>query len=66
MKGAISKAEELAVEIPNSWIPSQFDNPANVDAHRKYTAQEIINDFPEGLDDLTFILDFAITTYSMC
>ncbi|MCF6331703.1 MAG: cysteine synthase A [Draconibacterium sp.] len=52
MKGSISKAEELAAEIPNSWIPSQFTNPANIDAHRKYTAQEIINDFPEGLDYL--------------
>lgn len=52
MKGAISKAEELAADIPNSWIPSQFDNPANIDAHRKFTAQEIINDFPEGLDYL--------------
>lgn len=52
MKGAIAKAEELAAEIPNSWIPSQFDNPANVDAHRKYTAQEIINDFPDGFDYL--------------
>jgi cysteine synthase A len=52
MKGAIAKAEELAVEIGNSWIPSQFDNPANVDVHRNYTAQEIINDFPEGFDYL--------------
>jgi len=52
MKGAISKAEELSAEIPNSWIPLQFDNPANVDVHRKFTAQEIINDFPEGFDYL--------------
>ncbi len=52
MKGAIARAEELAAEIPNSWIPSQFDNPANVDVHRKNTAIEIINDFPEGFDYL--------------
>mgnify|MGYP000622156080 CR=1 FL=1 len=52
MKGAIAKAEELASENNNSWIPSQFDNPANVDVHRKYTAQEIIKDFPEGIDYL--------------
>jgi cysteine synthase A len=52
MKGAISKAEELAAENENSWIPSQFDNPANVDVHRKFTAQEILNDFPEGFDYL--------------
>ena len=52
MKGAIAKAEELAAENPNSWIPSQFTNDANVDAHRKNTALEIINDFPEGFDYL--------------
>lgn len=52
MKGSIAKAEELSAEIENSWIPFQFDNPANVDAHRNFTAQEIINDFPEGFDYL--------------
>jgi len=52
MKGAIAKAEELAAENPNSWIPSQFTNDANVDAHRKNTALEILNDFPEGIDYL--------------
>lgn len=52
MKGAIAKAQELAAEIPGSWIPLQFDNPANVDAHRKNTAIEIIKDFPEGFDYL--------------
>lgn len=52
MKGAIAKAEELAAESSNSWIPSQFTNDANIDVHRKYTAQEIIKDFPEGFDYL--------------
>lgn len=52
MKGSISKAEELANEIPDSWIPLQFNNPANVDVHRKFTAREIIADFPEGFDYL--------------
>ncbi|NQU52654.1 MAG: cysteine synthase A [Bacteroidetes bacterium] len=52
MKGAIAKAEELAAQNPNSWIPSQFTNEANIDAHRKNTAQEIIADFPEGFDYL--------------
>ncbi|MFW5774544.1 MAG: cysteine synthase A [Tangfeifania sp.] len=52
MKGSIARAEELSKEIPNSWIPFQFSNPSNVDAHRKNTAMEIIEDFPEGIDYL--------------
>ena len=50
MKGAIEKAKELGETTPNSWIPQQFDNPANTEIHRKTTAQEILKDFPEGLD----------------
>jgi cysteine synthase len=50
MKGAIEKAYELAKENPKAWIPQQFDNQANTEIHRKTTAQEIINDFPAGLD----------------
>jgi cysteine synthase A len=52
MKGAIAKATELIEATPNSWMPQQFDNPANIDVHVKTTAQEILNDFPEGLDYL--------------
>ena len=52
MKGAIEKANELAQTIPNSWIPDQFNNAANIEAHKRTTAQEIINDFPEGIDYL--------------
>ncbi|NEN25220.1 cysteine synthase A [Cryomorpha ignava] len=52
MKGAIDKANELAAETDNSWVPKQFDNPANIDVHEKYTAQEILKDFPEGFDYL--------------
>lgn len=52
MKGAIEKAEELAKETPNSWIPRQFDNPANVKVHVGTTAREILKDFPDGLDYL--------------
>ena len=50
MKGAIEKAGELLAATPNSWMPQQFDNPANSEVHRKTTAVEILNDFPEGLD----------------
>lgn len=50
MKGAIEKANELAQDTPNSWIPKQFDNPANVKVHVETTAQEILKDFPDGLD----------------
>ena len=52
MKGAIDRARELVQEIPGSWLPMQFDNPANPEIHRNTTAQEIINDFPGGLDYL--------------
>jgi len=50
MKGAIAKATELAEETPYSWIPQQFNNQANVEAHKKTTALEIAVDFPDGLD----------------
>ena len=50
MKGAIARAEELAAQTPGAWIPQQFENPANIDVHTRTTAQEIIADFPEGVD----------------
>lgn len=50
--GAIAKALEMAEEIQNSWIPQQFENEANPQIHAKTTAQEILNDFPEGFDYL--------------
>ncbi len=52
MNGAIAKAKELLGQNPGSWMPQQFENPANIDAHRKTTAQEILKDFPEGVDYL--------------
>jgi len=50
MKGAIARAEELKATTPGAWIPQQFENPANVQVHVRTTAQEILADFPEGLD----------------
>ncbi|WP_042880125.1 cysteine synthase A [Cupriavidus necator] len=52
MKGSIARAEELVAATPGAWMPQQFENPANVDVHARTTAQEILNDFPEGLDVL--------------
>lgn len=50
MGGAIAKAQEIANENPNCWIPQQFQNPANPTIHQKTTAQEILKSFPDGLD----------------
>ncbi len=52
MKGAIERAQELAAQTPGAWIAQQFDNPANVEVHARTTAQEILADFPQGLDAL--------------
>ncbi len=52
MKGAIEKAAELAYTTAGSFVPSQFDNPANPAIHFDTTAKEIAADFPEGLDYL--------------
>jgi len=50
MKGAIARAQEIVAETPGAWMPMQFENPANVEVHRRTTAEEIFADFPEGLD----------------
>jgi cysteine synthase len=52
MKGSIARAEELVAATPGAWMPMQFDNPANTEIHSRTTAQEILADFPEGLDAL--------------
>ena len=50
MKGCIARAQELAEQTPDSWIPQQFENPSNIDVHVRTTALEIANDFPNGVD----------------
>ena len=52
MKGAIARAEALVAEHPGAWTPQQFENPANIEIHVKETAEEILTDFPDGIDVL--------------
>ncbi len=52
MKGAIAEATALVESTPGSWMPRQFDNPANPKVHREKTSLEIIQDFPDGIDYL--------------
>ena len=52
MKGAIARAEQIAKETPNSWIPQQFDNPANPEIHKRTTAEEIWEDTDGKVDIL--------------
>ncbi|HEY1092489.1 MAG TPA: cysteine synthase A [Burkholderiaceae bacterium] len=52
MKGSIARAEEIVATTPGAWMPQQFENPANIDVHVRTTAQEILADFPDGLDAL--------------
>lgn len=52
MKGSLDRAAELAREMKNGWIPSQFDNPSNPAIHETTTAKEILDDFGTGIDYL--------------
>ncbi len=52
MKGCIARAEELVAATPGAWMPQQFENAANIDVHVRTTAEEILTDFPQGLDAL--------------
>ncbi|MGE0312511.1 MAG: cysteine synthase A [Lautropia sp.] len=52
MGGAIARATELLEQTPDGWMPQQFENAANIDVHVRTTAQEILEDFPDGLDAL--------------
>ena len=51
MKGSIARAQEIIEATPNSWMPQQFENPANVEVHRRTTAQEILADFRDNPPD---------------
>ncbi len=50
MKAAIARATELAAQTADAWIPQQFENPANIAVHVRTTAEEILTDFPDGVD----------------
>ena len=52
MNAAIARAGELVEQIDGAWMPQQFENPANIEIHRETTAQEILRDFPDGIDFL--------------
>jgi cysteine synthase A len=52
MNGAIARAKELVAQTPGAWMPQQFENPANIDVHVRTTAEEILADFPQGVDYL--------------
>jgi cysteine synthase A len=52
MKGAIARAQETVADTPGAWMPQQFENPANIEVHVRTTAQEILADFPQGIDAL--------------
>ncbi len=52
MTGSIARAREIVAATPGSWMPQQFDNPANIEVHVRTTAEEIAADFPSGVDAL--------------
>jgi len=52
MKGAVARADEIVKSLPGAWMPAQFDNMVNPDIHAATTAQEILGDFPGGIDYL--------------
>ena len=66
MRGAIARAEQLAKDIPNSWIPQQFNNPANPEIHRQTTAEEIWQDTDGKVDILVAAVGTGGTITGCC
>jgi len=66
MRGAIRRAEELAKENPNAWIPQQFENPANPEIHRRTTAEEIWDDTAGAVDILVAAVGTGGTITGCC
>ncbi|MFM8360213.1 MAG: cysteine synthase A [Verrucomicrobiota bacterium] len=66
MRGAIARAEQLSREVPNSWIPMQFENPANPEIHRQTTAEEIWDDTDGQVDILVAAVGTGGTITGCC
>lgn len=66
MRGAIARAEQLAKETPNAWIPQQFENPANPEIHRRTTAEEIWDDTAGRVDILVAAVGTGGTITGCC
>ena len=65
MKGAIDKAQELAAQTPNAWIPQQFENPSNPEIHRQTTAQELWDDTDGAIDILVAGVEYGRDHYRL-
>ena len=60
MRGAIDRAAEIVAATPGAWMPQQFENPANIEVHKRASAEEILHDFPEGIRRQTNLEDVFV------